>query len=205
MQWPIPEEQFERGFPVGANHVSSTFSSNLLCQLNAIKLSLLLLLLFACIKMMHILTSLSLSWTKFNTSILPPPVFWERSVIPALSYHLTQKQNQVTEKSPSQDTDFCGHTAAEREHWSLRCFKVLYGGTKSSLEFAHFEFAAQWPETRKGQLGVSKESKEQVGNENLSQIHSTTSGREDCWTTFRWTAALMVCHKLSYNLTLFTW
>lgn len=157
----------QRGFPVDANHVSSTFSFNLLCKANAIKLSLLLLLLFACIKVMHILTSLSLSWIKFNTSILPPPVFWKKSVIPALPYHLTQKQYQVTEKRPSQDTNFCGHTATERGHYSLVCFKVLYKGTKTSLEFAHFEFAAQWPDTLKGQLGVSKESKEIVGNDKL--------------------------------------
>lgn len=167
----------QRRFPVDANHVSSTFSFNLLCKVNAIKLSLLLLLLFACIKVMRILTSLSLSWIKFHTSILPPPVFWKRSVIPALSYHFTQKQYQVTEKSPWQDTNFCGHTATKRGHCSLMCFKVLYEGTKTSLEFAHFEFAAQWPETLKGQLGVSKESKEKVGNGNLFQRHSTRRGK----------------------------
>lgn len=153
---------------------------------------------------MHILTSLSLSWIKFNISILPPPVFWKRSVIPALSYHLTQKQHEVTEKNPI-TTNFCGHTATERGHCSLMCLKVLYEGTKTILEFAHFELAAQWPETLKGQLGVSKESKEIVGNDKLFQTSSTRTGRDDCWTTLQWMATLMVCQKLSYNLTLLTW
>lgn len=194
-----------RRFPVDANDVSSVFSFNLLCKLNAIKLSLLLLLLFACIKVMHILTSLSLSRIKFNISILPPPVFWKRSVIPDLSYHL-HKSSIKLQKKPLHNTLTSGAILLPRgDTYSLMCLKVLYEGTKTSLEFAQFGFAAQWPETLKGQLGVSKESKEIVGNDKLFQISSTRTGREDCWTMLHWTAALMVCQKLSYNLTLLTW
>lgn len=156
---------------------------------------------------MYILTSLSLSWIKFNISILPPPVFWKRSVIRALSYHLTQKQHQVTKKKKHLHNTLTSVAILLQrgEHYSVMCLKVLSEGTKNSLEFAHFGFAAQWPETLTGQLGVSMESQEIVGNDKLFQIYSTRTGREDCWTTLQWTAALMVCQKLSYNLILLTW
>lgn len=147
----------QRRFPVDANDVNSIFSSNLLCKLNAIKLSLLLLLLFACSKVMHILTNLLLSRIKFNISILPPPVFWKRSVIPALSYYLTQKKYQVTEKNPSQHTNFFLWPYCYC--YSLMCLKILYEGIKNSLEIAQFGFTAPWPGTLERQLGVSKERK----------------------------------------------
>lgn len=57
-----------RRFPRDANDVCSIFSLNLLCKLNAIKIKLQLLVL-ACTKAMHILTSPS--EIKFNINILP--------------------------------------------------------------------------------------------------------------------------------------
>lgn len=57
-----------RRFPRDVNDVCSTFSLNLLCKLNAIKIKLQLLVL-ACTKAMHILTSPSV--IKFNINILP--------------------------------------------------------------------------------------------------------------------------------------